>query len=257
MALRNTPEQFVFIEVFGLHKAFGHVRALRETDLEIRTAEVLAIVGDNGAGKSTLIKILSGALRPDGGKLLIEAIGYEYLTPRQAIRLGISTVYQDLSLVEGMGITENLFLGRERTWGPFLAKRRMKAVARELLDRLQVDIPSLNVPVGMLSGGQRQSVAVARAIHQGGRLIIMDEPTAALGVRETARVLDLIALLREQGYGVVLISHNLHHVFAVADRIAVMRHGSIIGVEDRCRTRPEEIVQMITAMPGKGHFNNE
>uniref|UniRef100_A0A7C4W176 Sugar ABC transporter ATP-binding protein n=1 Tax=Desulfatirhabdium butyrativorans TaxID=340467 RepID=A0A7C4W176_9BACT len=240
-----------FIEVRNLHKAFGHIQALRGVDLEIRTAEVLAIVGDNGAGKSTLIKILSGVLKPDKGSLLIDSIAHEYLTPNQAIRMGISTVYQDLALIEGMGIAENLFLGREETWGPFLAKRRMQEISRKLLDRLQVNVPSLHVPVGMLSGGQRQSVAVARAIHQGGRLIILDEPTAALGVRETARVLDLIDLLRKQGYGVVLISHNLHHVFTVADRIAVMRHGRVAGLMNRADIRPDEIVQMITAMPGQ------
>jgi ABC-type sugar transport system ATPase subunit len=169
-----------------------------------------------------------------------------------AIDQGISTVFQDLSLVECRDVTSNIFLGREESWGPFIRKRRMEAMARGLLESLKIDIPFLNIPVGLLSGGQRQAVAVARAIRQGGRLIIMDEPTAAMGLRESATVLTLIERLRSQGFAVVLISHNLHNVFSVADRICVMRHGRVIGMLNRCDTFPEEVVGMITGVRRNG-----
>ena len=247
MTDQKAPDRNLFIEVQRLQKSFGHVRALRGVDLDIRDGEVLAIVGDNGAGKSTLIKILSGVIRPDEGRLVIQSRIFDHLTPRQAIQLGISTVYQDLALVECRDVASNIFLGRELTVGPFVRKRQMKQVARSLLDRLQIHIPSFDMPVGMLSGGQRQAIAVARAVHQGGRMIIMDEPTAALGLRESANVLSLIDVLRRQGHSIVLISHNLHTVFAVADRIGVMRHGRVTGVLDRCDTHPDQVVQMITS----------
>ena len=241
-----------FIKVQNLEKSFGHVRALRNVGLSILKGEVLAIVGDNGAGKSTLVKILSGAIRPDYGTIMIQSHKYDHLTPRQAIQMGISTVYQDLSLVECRDVASNIFLGRELACGPFIQKRRMKQIARTLLERLQIHIPSLDIPVGMLSGGQRQAVAVARAIHQGGRMIILDEPTAALGLRESAKVLALICMLRHQGYSVALISHNLHNVFSVSDRICVMRSGQRIGLLNRSDTCPDEVVQMITGTRGNG-----
>lgn len=246
------PNAAPIVRVQNIEKSFGHVRALRGVSLDVRTGEVLAIVGDNGAGKTTLIKILAGVHAPDGGEIHFNGSRCHRLTPKAAIVLGISTVFQDLSLVECRDVTSNIFLGREERWGPFIRKRVMDAMARRLLEGLKIDIPFLNIPVGLLSGGQRQAVAVARAIRQGGRLIIMDEPTAAMGLKESATVLALIERLRSQGFAVVLISHNLHNVFAVADRICVMRHGRIIGLLQRRNTCPEEVVGMITGADGGG-----
>jgi ABC-type sugar transport system ATPase subunit len=235
------------LQARGLNKAFGHVQALVDADLDLYPGEVLAVVGDNGAGKSTLIKCLSGAYVPDSGQILVDGQPAHIRSPRDAQALGIATVYQDLALVDQRDVATNLCMGREPVGRFGLVDR--KALVRQAdatLARLNARIPSVNTPVAVLSGGQRQAVAIGRALAQGGRVIIMDEPTAALGVRESGQVLELIQGLRQQGISLVVISHNLQHVFSIADRIHVMRGGRCVGVRRRAETSGEEIVRMIT-----------
>jgi ABC-type sugar transport system ATPase subunit len=227
-------------------RAFGHVQALKDVSLEARRGEVLAVVGDNGAGKSTLVKVLAGVLRPDSGELFIDGARHDFHTPIDAQRAGIATVFQDLALVEVLDVATNMFLGRVPHRGPFVDRRRMVNAAADLLVSLKIRVPSVRVPVGLLSGGQRQGVAVARAVLQGGELFLMDEPTAALGVRESAQVLEIIAELREQGRGVVIITHDLEVVFEISDRIQVMRLGRRVGVRRTSDTDRSEIVGLIT-----------
>ena len=235
-----------YVAARGLSKRFAHVVALDDVDLDVFEGEILALVGDNGAGKSTLIKILSGVYQPDRGEISVAGRTTRLGDPQQARALGIATVFQDLALVDMRDVAANLFLGREPTrWRWFVDRGAMLAEARRTLADLRVRMPSLTVEVGQLSGGQRQSVAIGRAISQHGRIIIMDEPTAALGVKESRKVLDLILRLRESGAGVVVISHNMRQVFSIADRIAVMRHGRQVGVRRRAETTPDEIVKMI------------
>jgi len=235
------------LQARGLSKLFGHVQALVDADLDLYPGEVLAIVGDNGAGKSTLIKCLSGAHIPDAGQILVDGQPAHIRSPHDAQALGIATVYQDLALVDQRDVATNLCMGREPVGRFGLVDR--KALIRQAdatLARLNAHIPSVNTPVAVLSGGQRQAVAIGRALAQGGRVIIMDEPAAALGVRESAQVLELILGLRTQALGVAVISHNLQHVFAIADRIQVMRGGRCVGIRRRQETTGEEIVRMIT-----------
>ncbi len=231
----------------GLSKSFSHVQALVDVDLDLYQGEILAIVGDNGAGKSTLIKCLSGAYLPDAGTISIGGALAHVRSPHDAHMLGIATVYQDLALVDQRDVATNLLMGREPVgrFG-FVDRKRLMREAESTLKRLNSHIPSARTPVAVLSGGQRQAVAIGRALAQGGRIIIMDEPTAALGVRESSQVLDLINGLRAQGIAVAVISHNLQHVFAIADRIHVMRGGRCVGVRQRQDTSGEEIVRMIT-----------
>lgn len=243
----STVESGPILQARGLSKAFGHVQALLDADLDLYPGEVLAIVGDNGAGKSTMIKCLSGAYIPDKGQLIVDGRPAHIRSPRDAQGLGIATVYQDLALVDQRDVATNLCMGREPVGRFGLVDR--KALVRRAdatLARLNTRIPSTNTPVGVLSGGQRQAVAIGRALAQGGRVIIMDEPTAALGVRESGQVLQLIQGLRTQALAVAVISHNLQHVFAIADRIQVMRGGRSVGVRRRQQTSGEEIVRMIT-----------
>ena len=235
-----------YVQGENLSKSFGHVRALQDVDVKILDREVLAIVGDNGAGKSTLTKILSGVLAPDRGAIRVAGEVVRLSNPQQARELGIATVFQNLALVDSRDVAANLFLGREPTrWGVFVDRRKMLTDARQVVTDLRVNIPSLTSEVGQLSGGQRQSIAIGRATSQHGRVIIMDEPTAALGVRESHKVLDLIQQLRSNGSGVVVIRHNLQHVFSVADRILVLRRGRVVGVRRHAETTPDEIVKMI------------
>jgi ABC-type sugar transport system ATPase subunit len=232
------------LEARGISKAYGHVQALSGVDFHVRHAEVVALVGDNGAGKSTLLKIICGALQPDAGELALDGEPVTFASPSDAARRGIAVVYQDLALVDTRDIAANVFLGREP--GRFFVSRRlMRREASRVLDELKIAVPSVRMLVGQLSGGQRQTVAIARAVHQGGRLVIMDEPTAALGVDGQRNVLQLIDDLRAQGSSVVVISHNLEHVFSVADRIVVLRGGRLIGARAKSEATPEEIVRMI------------
>jgi simple sugar transport system ATP-binding protein len=240
------------LEAGEIQKRFGHVVALRDAGFELRHDEVHALIGDNGAGKSTLIKIISGVLAPDAGELRLEGRPVEISGPRDARALGIETVYQDLALAEHLDASANLFLGREQLrraplgWLGFLDKRAMRRRAGEELKRLKIRIPSVTQSVLSLSGGQRQAIAVARAVAWGTRIVIMDEPTAALGVRESAMVLELIGGLRSHGVAVIVISHNLPEVFAVADRITVMRLGRTIATLSKDATSLEAVVSMMT-----------
>ena len=235
-----------FLKVRNIQKQFGHVMALRGVTVQAYQGEVLAIVGDNGAGKSTLIKILSGVLEPDEGEIEIDGKAYRTLTPRKAIGAGVSTVYQDLALGNSMDVAANLFLGREVTRGGFLNKKKMIEEAEKLLESLEIQIPDVAVPVGNLSGGQRQGVAVARLVHNGGKLLIFDEPTAAMGLNESNAVLRLIRKLAADGYAVIIISHNLPQVFHISDRICVMRQGQVMKELLTKETTMDEVVSLIT-----------
>jgi len=242
-------EDVPFVRGRGLSKSFGHVRALQDVDLDIRQAEVLAIVGDNGAGKSTLTKILSGVYQPDRGEIQVSGRAVRINNPHEARELGIATVFQNLALVDSRDVAANLFLGREPTrWKFFVDRKKMIADAQRVVAELRVNMPSMTVDVGQLSGGQRQTLAIGRATAQQGRIILMDEPTAALGVREARKVLDLIRHLKSTGTGLVVISHNLRHVFSVADRILVLRRGRVAGVRDKAATTPDEIVRLIVGV---------
>ncbi len=236
-----------FLEIKGIKKKYGSVEALKGVDLSIYQGEVLAIVGDNGAGKSTMIKVLSGAMPPDSGEILVRGKKYDKLRPKTALAAGISTVYQDLALVNTLDIADNIFLGREKRFcGCWLDRRSMRADAAQLLKDLNIQIPFYDAFAGELSGGQRQAVAVARAVHQGGQLLIFDEPTAAMGLKETQCVVALIKSLAEKGLGVVIISHNMEQVFQLADRICIMRHGEIVGCVKKTAVTPGDVVAMIT-----------
>jgi ABC-type sugar transport system ATPase subunit len=240
----------LLLEVRGLEKRFGGVHALRGVDIHVAAGEVVGLVGDNGAGKSTLIKCLFGALQPDGGEIVFRGQRVVIENPRRAREMGIEAVHQNLALVERMDAPANIFLGREPIGHaplglPFVDRGRMHTEAEALLRRLEIRIPTLRAPVLTLSGGQRQSVAVARAISTTPKLLFLDEPTAALAVREAERVLDLATVLRRQGIGIILISHTMQHVFAVADRIVVLRHGAKVFEAPRDRTNLAEVVRHI------------
>ncbi|KWX00588.1 sugar ABC transporter ATP-binding protein [Carbonactinospora thermoautotrophica] len=230
----------------GISKRFGAVQALTDVELDVYAGEVVALVGDNGAGKSTLIKVISGVGPADEGTIEWQGRRVEINRPYDAQQLGIATVYQDLALCDNLDVVANLFLGRERTRRGVLDEIEMERRARELLQSLSVKIPSVRIPVASLSGGQRQSVAIARSLLGEPKIVLLDEPTAALGVEQTAHVLDLIKRLREQGLGVILISHNLADVRAVADRIAVLRLGRNNGFFKTDEVTQEEIVAAIT-----------
>jgi fructose transport system ATP-binding protein len=251
----------IVFEARRVSKHYGHVIALDGVDFELRAGEVLAVVGDNGAGKSTLIKILSGAVPPDTGTILLDDEPVHFTSPLDARLRGIETVYQDLAVAPALDIASNLFLGRElRRRGPLgsvlrmLDKPRMRREAKRHMDELRFRLPSITHPVELLSGGQRQGVAVARAAAFARRLVIMDEPTAALGVRETGQVLDLIRTIRDRGLPVVLISHNMPNVFEVADRIHIMRLGRRAAlVTPRSHSMADVVAIMTGAAPAPDH----
>src|SRR5579872_2316237 len=230
----NTPTvDQPLLQVRGLDKHFGAVQALTGVDFDATRGQVTALCGDNGAGKSVLIRCIAGIHQPDHGEILWEGRPVHIHTPRDASRLGIETVHQDLALADNLDIVQNMFLGRERLRHRLLDEDSMERAAAETLASLRVTtVRSIRQPVASLSGGQRQSVAVAKAVMWNSKLVIMDEPTAALGVNQTRMVLDLIRRLRDQGLAVMLISHNLVDVFEVADRIAVMFLGRLV-VQDR------------------------
>ncbi|MGW2085241.1 ATP-binding cassette domain-containing protein [Streptomyces sp. NPDC001880] len=230
----------------GISKRFGAVQALTDVDLEIRSGEVLALVGDNGAGKSTLVKTISGVHPIDEGVIEWEGEAVRINRPNDAQELGVATVYQDLALCDNLDVVANLFLGSELRKASVLDEIAMEKRAKELLDTLSIRIPSVRIPVASLSGGQRQVVAIARALIGDPEVVILDEPTAALGVEQTAQVLDLVERLRERGHGVILISHNMADVRAVADRVAVLRLGRNNGVFDVATTSNEEVISAIT-----------
>ena len=237
------------LQLRGISKSFGSVQALTDVDFEVRHGEVMALVGDNGAGKSTLIKCVAGINSVDSGEILFEGKPVNITAPKDAAKLGIEIVYQDLALCDNLDVVQNMYLGREeRDWLWRLKEPVMEQRTADTLRSLSVTtIRSIRQPVASLSGGQRQSVAVAKAVQWNSKLVILDEPTAALGVAQTRQVLDLVKRLGEQGLSVVLISHNLHDVFEVATRITVLRLGRDVGVYEREKTTQQEVVQAITA----------
>jgi len=239
-----------FIEARNIGKRFGALTALNQVNLTINRGEVLALLGDNGAGKSTFTKVLSGAYSASEGELWIDGKAVKFASPRQAAEQGIATIYQELALAENLSIADNVFLGRElkrRVLGiPFLRRRAMREQVDRLLRDLDAHISDAEATVGSLSGGQRQAVAICRALNLNAQLVIMDEPTAALAVAETQKVLQLTRRLAERGCAVVLISHNISDVFAVADRMVVFRRGRKIAERRHADTTPDEIVSLIT-----------
>jgi len=243
------PDETPVLELHDISKSFGVVQALTDVDLEVRRGEVMALVGDNGAGKSTLIKCIAGIHSADSGEIVFEGSPVNISGPQSAAKLGIEVVYQDLALCDNLDVVQNMYLGREeRDWLWRLKEPLMEQRTAETLRSLSVTtIRSIRQPVASLSGGQRQSVAVAKAVQWNSKVVILDEPTAALGVAQTRQVLELVKRLADQGLAVVLISHNLHDVFEVATRITVLRLGRDVGVYEREKTTQQEVVQAITA----------
>lgn len=251
MSDNHSPDDI--LRITGIAKRFGAVTALRDVNMRLQRGEVLGLIGDNGAGKSTLIKILSGAVIPDAGEIRLDGQIIHLRNPLHARALGIETVFQDLALAPGLNITSNLFLGREKRMPGIagwlfrkLDNRAMQRQAASHMQSLKIGIRSMAQAVETLSGGQRQGVAIARAVSWGRRIVIMDEPTAALGVQESAMVLDLIRTVRDRGVPVVVISHSLPQVFEVADRVQVMRLGRRVGIAFPGRHTMDDVVAMIT-----------
>jgi ABC-type sugar transport system ATPase subunit len=240
------------LKLSGIRKAFGAVSALNGVDLEVWRPEVVALLGDNGAGKSTLIKIISGVITPDSGEITIEGQPVRFTGPDGPKRLGIETVYQDLALISTFDTIENIYLGREMkaAGGLRLDHSGMSREAHKHLAALNIKLPSLRKRVRHLSGGQRQAVAISRATGWGAKLIIMDEPTAALGVRESHQVLELVKSLRAANVSIIVISHNVGHVFEISDRIVVLRHGRPVATLRTHETTHEEVVKYITGAAG-------
>jgi ABC-type sugar transport system ATPase subunit len=231
----------------GIDKNFGAVQALEGVDLDVPAGQVTALVGDNGAGKSVLIKCISGIHHPDGGQIRWEGHPVHIRTPRDAAALGIETVHQDLALCDNLDIVQNMFLGRERLRHLALAEEEMEKSAGETLSSLAVTtVRSIRQPVASLSGGQRQSVAIAKAVLWNSKLVIMDEPTAALGVAQTTMVLELVRRLADRGLAVLLVSHNMNDVFEVADRIAVLRLGHMVAVRPATEMDHQIVVDLMT-----------
>lgn len=236
------------LELRGVTKRFGGVTALEDIALHVAAGEVVAIVGDNGAGKSTLIKSVAGVHAPDQGTVAVAGRTVRFAKPTDAREHGIEVVYQDLALAPNLDVATNMFLGRELTHRPFglLRKREMRRRAAEILDEFSIHIPSPRVLIQNLSGGQRQGVAIGRATHWGSRLVVMDEPTAALGVAETARVEEIIVRMRERGLAILVVSHDLEQVFRVCDRVYVLRRGRLAGERVVAESTGDEIVGLIT-----------
>jgi ABC-type sugar transport system ATPase subunit len=231
----------------GIYKSFGAVQALTDVDLDLPAGRVTAICGDNGAGKSVLIKCIAGIYEPDRGRIFWEGRPVRIRNARDASSLGIETVYQDLALSDNLDIVQNMFLGRERLRRRLLDENEMERAASETLASLRVTtVQSIRQPVGSLSGGQRQSVAVAKAVMWNSKLVIMDEPTAALGVTQTTMVLDLVRRLRDQGLAIAVISHNLNDVFAVADRIAILYLGRMVVQDDASNFSRQSVIEYMT-----------
>jgi D-xylose transport system ATP-binding protein len=236
------------LQLRNITKSFGSVQALSDVDFEVRNGEVMALVGDNGAGKSTLVKCIAGTHTPDSGEITFEGHQVHISSPKDAAKLGIEVVYQDLALCDNLDVVQNMYLGRELNRFEILNEPAMEQNTAKTLKSLAVTtIKSIRQPVATLSGGQRQSVAVAKAVQWNSKLVVLDEPTAALGVAQTEQVLALVRRLGEQGLAVVIISHNLHDIFETADRITVLRLGRTVGLFERRKTTQQEVVEAITA----------
>ncbi|EIM73846.1 ABC transporter [Nitratireductor aquibiodomus RA22] len=238
------------LELKNIHKAFGGVVAIQDFSLDLKAGEIVALVGDNGAGKSTLIKIISGVHAPTSGTIRLDGEAVSFSDASMARSSGIEVVYQDLALADLQPVYMNLFLGREKVRKPFgmLDRRAMMQETQALVDELDVRIPSANAMIRDLSGGQRQGVAIARATHWATKLILLDEPTAALGVAETAKVEEIVQSLKARNLAILIISHSLDQVFRLSDRICVLRRGNQIGVRETAKTDKNEIVSMITGL---------
>lgn len=237
--------QDMILRVTDMQKNYRHIRALQGASLGVRRGGITAIVGDNGSGKSTLIKILSGNIKPDGGTIEMDGQSYGSLNVKEAMRLGVRTVYQDLSLDNYKNSVENIFLGAELMRGPFLNRKAMREEAAAILQSINVTVPDLDEPVRNLSGGQRQGVAIARALRTPGKLLLLDEPTAAMGIQESHSALNILRGLREKGMSQLIISHNIHQVFGVADYIYVMRSGRCIAGVSTADTTPQQLQELI------------
>jgi D-xylose transport system ATP-binding protein len=245
-AAADVTDRPIVLSADGISKHYGQVTALDNVSLSIGEGEIVALVGDNGAGKSTMISILTGLTQPDAGTLRLDGEEVLVESPRHAQELGIATVFQNLALVNQREVAANLFLGREPTkWGLIVDRRKMIDEAAQAVTRLRVGMPNVRALAGDLSGGQRQAVAVARAIIGGGRVLLMDEPTAALGVRETRRVIEFVKELRSQGMSILLISHNMQDVFELADRVVIFRQGKKVGERVVSETSMDEVVGLI------------
>jgi simple sugar transport system ATP-binding protein len=238
------------LETRGITKRFGGLTAVDNVSIGLRAGEALAVLGDNGAGKSTLIKMISGVYKPDDGGIFMNGAQARIDSPMDALAVGIETIYQDLALAENLDVGANIFLGRERMRRSLgilkvLDDQSMREEAQKVLDRLDIKIPSLKKTIRTLSGGQRQAVAISRSIYWDAKVLIMDEPTAALGVAEQKKVLNLVRTLKDQGIGIIIISHQMYDVFEVADRLAVMRRGHLVGERMVNVTTADEVVGLI------------
>jgi simple sugar transport system ATP-binding protein len=243
---RNQP----LVKMVNITKKFGKVQALKDVDLIVNHKEVLGLLGDNGAGKSTLIKILVGLYPPEHGEIYLEGKKVQFSSPREARAMGIETVYQGLALAKLMSISRNFFLGREpvNKIGPLklLDKRRMDKVCKKVLSEIGITIRSPDESVSFLSGGERQSISIGRAVHFGAKLLILDEPTAALSINEAAKVLDYIRESKKRGLSVIFITHNIYHVYSVAERFTILNRGIRVGDFDKENVTPEDITKMIS-----------
>ncbi len=250
MTAHSEKEAGPVLELENIHKAFGGVVAIENFSLDLKAGEIVALVGDNGAGKSTLIKIISGVHAPTSGTIRLNGEAVSFSDASQARSSGIEVVYQDLALADQQPVYMNLFLGREKVRKPFglLDRQGMMQETQALVDELDVRIPSASATIRDLSGGQRQGVAIARATHWASKLILLDEPTAALGVAETAKVEQIVQSLRERNLAILIISHSLDQVFRLSDRICVLRRGVQIGIRETAKTDKNEIVSMITGL---------
>jgi simple sugar transport system ATP-binding protein len=239
------------LEVRGLTKRFGGLTAVDHVDVQVFPGEVVGLLGDNGAGKSTLIKMVSGVYHPDEGQIFFQGKEIKLASPMNALDLGIETLYQDLALAENLDVFSNIFMGREKTKPflgviPVLDDEFMHKESKKVLNRLEIEIPSLRSLIKNLSGGQRQAVAIGRSIYWDAKLLIMDEPTAALGVHEQRKVLDLVRVLRAQNIPIIIISHQLYDIFSVTDRLVIMRRGKKVAERNTKETTPDEVVGLIT-----------
>jgi simple sugar transport system ATP-binding protein len=245
-------DETAIVKMDGISKNFGAVRALEEVTITLHHGEVIGIVGDNGAGKSTLIKILSGVYQPDKGEIYFQGNKIKFNSPMEARRMGIETIYQDLALIDDLCVYHNIFLAKEQFLNAtpvvrFLDNKKMERSAGHFLKDLKVDIPEINAKARVLSGGQRQAIAIARSVYFSAKVLIMDEPTAALGVVETKRVLDLIKNLKERGnVSIIIIAHNLAHVIALVDRIIILSRGRVIAERETKQTSVEDVTEIIS-----------